>query len=53
MAQTDAINNKFIIPQQNYYSGVKIDIHNPTVNVPNNTDGYAKPDFASRIQKTP
>ena len=45
MAQTDAINNKFIIPQQNYYSGVKIDIHNPTVNVPNNTDGYAKPDF--------
>ena len=33
-------------PIINNYSGVKIDIHNPTVNAPaNNNQGYAKPDF--------
>ena len=44
MVRTNPIDNKIIVPQQNNYNAVKIDIHNPTVNVPN-TNGYAKPDF--------
>lgn len=45
MVRTDSIGKNVVMPQQNYYSGVKIDIHNPTVNVPNNNGEYAKPDF--------
>lgn len=44
MVRTNPIDNNIIVPQQNNYNAVKIDIHNPTVNVPN-TNGYAKPDF--------
>ena len=34
MVSTTVIGNKMITPQQNNYSGVKISIHNPAVNVP-------------------